>query len=204
MKKIGILNYEVGNLKSIRNAMDYCGFNYVVSSEVNELAGCDRIVVPGVGAFSAGIQNLRRLGLDKFLLECFQKEVPMMGICLGYQLMCKSSTEFGFNEGLGIFSAEVKKIEAPILPHVGWSSLDVVEKSLADSLYKGIEKNRYYFVHTYAVELTAEIKSDSSITCYYDAKFASSARNKNAFGVQYHPEKSSEQGLQVLRNFYNF
>ena len=107
MSKLGILNYEVGNLKSIKNAMDYCGFNYVISSDVKELQACERLIIPGVGAFGTGIQNLKKHGLDHLLAESFKLEKPMLGICLGYQLMCHSSTEFGMNEGLNFIPAEI-------------------------------------------------------------------------------------------------
>lgn len=202
--KIGILNYEVGNLKSIKNAMDYCGFSYVISSDVKELVSCDRLIVPGVGAFGTGMQNLKKLGLDALLVESFKNEKPMLGICLGYQLMCMSSTEFGLTEGMSLVPAAVRKIEAPILPHIGWSSLDQISDDLKQSLYANIETLRFYFVHTFAVDISGQIAEHCSITQYYDDKFASSVKVKNAFGVQFHPEKSSVQGLTVLKNFYNY
>jgi glutamine amidotransferase len=204
MKKIGILDYQVGNLKSIRNAMDYCGLHHIISSDVRELGTCDRLMIPGVGAFGTGIENLHKLGLTDFLKKQGTAEVPILGICLGFQLMCRSSTEFGFHEGLGFFPTSVKQLEAPILPNVGWSSLDPMSASLSTSLYQGILNKRFYFVHTFAVEINEEVKSDCTVTSYYDAKFASSLRRKNLFGVQFHPEKSSEQGLQLLKNFYEY
>lgn len=204
MKKIGILNYELGNLKSIKNAMDYCGFSYVISSDVKELQSCERLIVPGVGAFGTGMQNLKKLGLDALLIESFEAEKPMLGICLGYQLMCTSSAEFGHTDGLSVVPSVVRKIEAPILPHIGWSSLDTVSDELKKSLYKEVDTLRFYFVHTYAVDLSGQVTEHCSVTQYYNDKFASSVKVKNAFGVQFHPEKSSEQGLAVLKNFYNY
>lgn len=204
MKKIGILNYEVGNLKSIKNAMDYCGFSYVISSEAQELKQCDRLIIPGVGAFGTGMQNLKKLKLDSFLKESFQAEQPMLGICLGYQLMCLSSTEFGHTEGLSFFSSEVRQLKAPIVPHVGWSSLLDMSDELRGSLYNGIESLRFYFVHTFSVDISSSVKEHCSVTGYYGDRFASSIQIGNTFGVQFHPEKSSEQGLLVLKNFYNY
>lgn len=203
MKKIGIVNYEVGNLKSIQNAMDYLGFSSVTSSDPKELQKCDRLIVPGVGAFGAGMENLKRLRLDDLLVKWVSDDQPLLGICLGYQLMCKSSSEFGEHSGLDIVPSIVRKIEAPILPHVGWSKIQIQSNELKNTLYSGIDKMVFYFVHSYAVSVSQEIKDICSTTQYTQDVFASSVKYKNAFGVQFHPEKSSEQGLAVLKNFYN-
>lgn len=204
MKKIGILDYEVGNLKSIINAMDYCGFNYVISSNSKDFSSCDRMIIPGVGAFGMGMSNMKRLGLPHFLQASFKSQIPMLGICLGYQLFCASSSEFGHCDGLEIIPTVVRKLNAPIVPHVGWSKLNDVSSEMKNTIYKGIDHLSFYFVHTFAVAETEPLKKVATTTQYYEDQFLSSVKLGNFFGVQFHPEKSSEQGLTLLKNFYDY
>ncbi len=200
MRKIGVLNYGLGNMASIENALMKIGAQFFISSDSSELDKCDSLIIPGVGGFNKGMSNLIKDGLDQFVLSFYKKNRPLLGICLGYQMMNLSGTEHGFNKGLEIISGNVNQLDVSknvLLPNIGWLDLKIAKPS---PLLKGIEDEKFYFVHSYAVSLDDKSQLIAS-TDYGNTSFAAASNNGLAFGVQFHPEKSREPGLQLLKNF---
>lgn len=202
MKKIGIINYGLGNLHSVAGAVDRLQYFPVISSDIDELGACDKLILPGVGAFGKGIENLRQRGLIEPLTEIVvNQKKPVLGICLGFQLLCNQSEEFGIHKGLGWLDAEVKRININgqhlRLPHVGWNDLFQIRES---SLFQSIPKEvLFYYVHTYCVKPN---HSGMAIgECEYGERFAAVVEQGNIFGTQFHPEKSQWWGLKLLENF---
>ena len=200
--KIVIVDYGMGNVHSIVGAMSYLGFSDVAISNHNEqILGADRLILPGVGNFARAIQNIKSLDLDKSLsLAHSEKSIPILGICLGMQLLGLSSTESGTNQGLGYFNGTVTRFESGTLavPHVGYNQ---VSHTGSMRIFEGIKNNSdFYFTHSYYLK-DYEIKNVVSQT-KYDLDFVSSVNKGNVYGVQFHPEKSQSNGLQILKNFY--
>jgi imidazole glycerol-phosphate synthase subunit HisH len=200
--RIAVIDYGMGNIGSIRNMLKYIGAPYVVTSDYREVEECDKIVLPGVGHFALAMQNLVQRDLVQ-PLEHFVREkgMPILGICLGMQLMCSASEE-GDVPGLGYVDAQVRKFEPPAdmglkVPHMGWSEVDF-EKQTALSGELG-DKARFYFVHSYCV--TCGNASDVWGTTQYGERFVSAFVRGNIAGVQFHPEKSHKYGIQLFRNF---
>ena len=206
-KKINIIDYGLSNLFSVSNAINFLGFEPNVTSSPAEILNADALILPGVGSFAKGIQNLIKFDLFKPIQDAvIDKNIPILGICLGMQLLAKSSTEGEFTEGLGLVDASVDHIGSSIkvdikdlvLPHIGFSSVSINSKSiLFDNLS---EDNRdFYFVHSYRIK-----KMPANYTCsycrYYE-KFVSSFELDNIFATQFHPEKSQSNGLSLLKSF---
>jgi len=196
-KKICIIDYGMGNLKSVEKAFEYIGYSPVISSDKDEIKKYDAIVLPGVGAFGKAMQNIERLGLAEVI---WQKALNalFLGICLGYQLLYDFSEEGNCN-GLGILKGRVKrfaKIGDIKIPHMGWNKIEVDNKSI---LLKGIDGGYVYFVHSYYVD--NDKKDIVSSRCEHGIKFDASIEHKNLFATQFHPEKSGELGLEILKNF---
>lgn len=195
---ICIVDYGVGNLKSLKNAFQFLGFKSKCSSSVDEILSAERLVLPGVGAFAYAMQNIRRLKLENVLPEKANQGTPILGICLGMQLLFARSHEGGCHVGLNLIPGHVLKIEGALkVPHVGWNQ---IIKSKPARLLKGLSSTGYgYFVHSYYCE-----PEDSDIiiaTTEYGSTFASAVAKDLVFGVQFHPEKSQELGLTILKNF---
>ncbi|MDR1832355.1 MAG: imidazole glycerol phosphate synthase subunit HisH [Fusobacteriaceae bacterium] len=194
---IAIIDYGMGNLSSVRNALDFLGLENKITAEAEEILEADKVILPGVGAFADAIGTLREGGYDAVIKRVVADNKPLLGICLGYQLMFEKSWEFGEYEGLGLLPGEIKKLEVPLkIPHVGWNSL---EKAFESKLFAGLESGQYvYFVHSYVLEGTPDF-----VSCYttYGTRFPVSVEKGNIHGVQFHPEKSGKAGLQILRNF---
>lgn len=191
--KIAILSYGAGNVASVQNALDRIGINSLISYKPEELIMADKLIFPGVGHATHAMENIKSKGLDK-VLKSFDR--PLLGICLGMQLMGKVSEE-GQTQGLSLMDFNVKlfKINEKV-PHMGWNSVEAIESPL----FKGIPNGSYfYFVHSYY----AEISEETIATCNYSIPFTAAANKENLFGVQFHPEKSSEAGMTVLKNFIN-
>jgi len=195
-----IIDYGVGNLASVRNAFLKLGFAATISSSADEILKADKVVLPGVGAFADGIKNLRQQGLDKLVQEVISRGTPFLGVCLGLQLLFSSSEEHGTYEGLDIIKGRVAKFELPReykVPHMGWNQVYPKEDS---RLFKGIPAGSHcYFVHSYYV-----IPDDEAISAAhsdYGIDFVCAVEKDNMFATQFHPEKSGDIGLQVLRNF---
>ena len=203
--KIGIINYGVGNLASVRRAFEDLGANVAIASHPNSLYEVDRIVLPGVGAFGEGMSRLKEGGWQDILREVVVvHHKPLLGICLGMQLLATTGFEGGKIQGLDLVPGEVKKLDELgcnlRIPHVGWNE---VEYCLQDPLFKLIPNlSDFYFVHSYAYVTASESYLTSAVP--YGVKVAASIRNGNVFGCQFHPEKSSKAGRQLLKNFIEY
>ena len=194
----------MGNVRSVRNALEALGEDAVITSDPSEIAGADRLVLPGVGGFGEAMENLRQRGLVEVLeREVLQVRKPFLGVCLGMELLAKASSEHGVHEGLGWFDAEVVRFEAPPrdglkVPHMGWNDITPVKDH---SLLHGLKPGQFvfYFVHSYYV--VCRDSRDVAATCEYGPPFAAAIARDNMFATQFHPEKSQDSGLQILRNF---
>ncbi len=192
-----IVDYGVGNLKSVSNAMDFLGKRTKVTSDLRELELADAVILPGVGAFPDAADKLREMGLDRVLIR-LSGQKPVLGICLGMQLLFEWGEEIRRCEGLGLVSGCVRRIETvQKLPHIGWNSLTFPNPS---PLFKGVEEGAFvYFVHSYC---GAASKPGQVIAATdYGVPVTAAVQNGNVFGCQFHPEKSGETGLAILKNF---
>lgn len=201
-----IIDYGVGNLLSIRNMLKRIGVDAAISSDKNDIAQADKLILPGVGHFKYGMQQLQKSGLIDVLHErvCLQK-VPILGICLGVQLFTQSSEE-GDTPGLGWIEGNTVAFNRNSLgknlkiPHMGWSEIHGYEKS---ALFTGMpHEPRFYFVHSYHLQLKSE--SDALAYTDYGYKFAAGIEHDNILGVQFHPEKSHKFGMKLLENFVKY
>lgn len=196
--RIAILNYGMGNLRSVEKALEHVGVDATISSDPGEARAADGLILPGVGAFPRAMERVRELGLDELIAERRDAGVPILGICLGLQLLFDSTTELGGAAGLGLLDGPVAELEADGLkvPHIGWSPVRWERDS---RLIEGIEsETSFYFVHSFAPRPAAGELLGSAA---YGARFACAAERDNVFGVQFHPEKSSAAGLRLLSNF---
>ncbi|MGZ0017226.1 imidazole glycerol phosphate synthase subunit HisH [Yeosuana sp. AK3] len=189
--KLVIINYGAGNIKSIQFAFNRLGVDAVLSNNTEDILSADKIIFPGVGEASTAMKKLKESGLDTLIPNLKQ---PVLGICLGMQLLC-NSTEEGDTKGLGIFNTTVKRFSNNLkVPQMGWN----VIKNLKSNLFSEIKENEYmYLVHSYYAEHCAE----TIATTDYGVNYASALQHKNFYGVQFHPEKSSLAGEQILKNF---
>jgi glutamine amidotransferase len=199
--RVAVINHGLSNLNSIVRALEVCGAVPVVTNSPAELAGVNRIVLPGVGAFGAAIERLRALGMDRALVaEVDRRSVPVLGICLGMQLLADRSTEGGEHAGLGLIPGDVERLQpsgAERVPHVGWNSVTIERDDL---LFSGIAPGSdFYFVHSF--HLRCRSPQDVLATTDYGGGFTAAARHGSVWAVQFHPEKSQRVGLQLLRNF---
>ena len=205
MRSVAIIDYNMGNLDSIVRAVEECGGRPFVVNNPNDLERAGTIIIPGVGAFSEGMANIRKLGLSEALQrEVIEKHTPILGICLGMQLMAEKGYEGGETEGLGWIDGEVKRFESISpdmkIPHVGWNEVELLQPNL---LFKDIPPRKdFYFTHSY--KLKCEDENDILAQTSYFEQFVSAVSKGNIFGVQFHPEKSQRFGLQLLRNFLTF
>ena len=189
--KLSIVNYGAGNIKSIQFAFQRLGYEAILTDNPEEIRTSDKVIFPGVGEASSAMIKLKQSGLDQLIPTLKQ---PVLGICLGMQLMCKHSEE-GDTKGLGIFDVNVKRFSNQVkVPQMGWNTIS----NLKSDLFKGIkEKEHMYLVHSYYAE-----QCEASIaTSNYELEYASALENDNFYGVQFHPEKSSKAGEQLLKNF---
>ncbi len=196
--RICILDYGMGNLRSAEKALEHVGATATISAEPGAVRAADGLVLPGVGAFPRAMEHVRARGLDELLAERHAAGVPILGICLGLQLLFDSTTEHGGAEGLGLLAGAVEELDAPGLkvPHIGWSPVRWERDS---RLAEGIESETpFYHVHSFAPRPQAGELVGSAA---YGARFCSVAERDNVFGVQFHPEKSSSAGLRLLANF---
>ncbi len=200
--KIVIIDYKMGNLRSVEKAFEKIGATVVVTQDKDIIKNASKIVLPGVGAFKDGMKHLKELGLiDLLHVEVIQNKKPFLGICLGMQLIAKKSYENGETDGLGWIDADVVKFDPLNLkvPHVGWNNVAKREENI---LFKDIPNSSdFYFVHSY--HFTSQENVVTSTTDY-GIDFISSVKKDNIFAVQFHPEKSQKVGLKLLENFVNF
>lgn len=199
---IGIVDYGAGNLLSVHSALEELGFDASICSNPAQLDQFERVILPGVGAFSACMENLNRTGFKDALNEfVLQKQRPILGICLGMQAMARKSYEFGEHEGLGWFDAEIVRLQpadpALRVPQIGWNSLQYARPC---PLFKNVKEGAdVYFVHSYHMHcVNAE---DVAAICDYGMHVTAAVSKDNIFATQFHPEKSQEFGLKILENF---
>lgn len=196
---IAIIDYGAGNLRSVRNAFNHLGADVLTASTPDQMAGADKIVLPGVGAFGAGMTALRDAGFEEPLKEAVAAGTPLLGICLGLQYLFESSDEMGHHTGLGLLPGRVQRFPETELkvPHIGWNALEIQHDNL---LMAGVPNESYaYFVHSYYVE--AANPDDIIASTRYGIPFTAVAGRGNVFGIQCHPEKSQSVGLRILQNF---
>jgi glutamine amidotransferase len=194
---IAILDYGSGNVLSAARAFETTGESVVITRDAKSALNAKALVIPGVGAFGACVAQLLSIGGNEIIQARVEKELPIFGICVGMQILFESGIEKGNHLGLGIFSGTVKQLNAPVLPHIGWNQ---IESSKNNPLFSGIENERFYFVHSYAVKSNQDSNAIIS-KCNYGEEFISSISKDNISATQFHPEKSGSAGLKLISNW---
>jgi glutamine amidotransferase len=194
---IGIVDYHLNNLRSVQKAFEKVGVQSFISDDPNILQTAEKLVLPGVGAFGQAMENIRTLGLLPVLKEHAASGKPLLGICLGMQLLFDKSFELGEYDGLGLLRGTVRQFPSSVkVPHMGWNQIEIVKQS---PLLNDVQENSFvYFVHSYFVEPVGEVTLTRT---EYGFRFTSIVQEKNVYGIQFHPEKSQVTGLQLLKNF---
>ncbi len=199
---IAIVDYGVGNLFSLQSSLISIGADTIVTGDAAQLRAADKIILPGVGAFGDAAAKLRENGLDEVVVEQAKVGKPLLGICLGMQLLFERGFEFGEHAGLGLIPGNIRSIAAIVpsdykIPHIGWNALQFTSR--ASALYKFLQDDEcVYFVHSY---YATDCKPYVTANAEYGALLTASAENENVFGTQFHPEKSGAAGLKILRAF---
>ena len=201
---VAIIDYDAGNIKSVEKAFDYLGAKTLVTRDPKEIYRADHVVLPGVGAFGDAMNKINGYGLKETISEVVSKEIPFLGICLGLQLLFESSMESENVSGLGILRGKINRIPGTDkdgnkykIPQIGWNSLSFPKEG---RLFKGLDDNPYvYFVHSYF--LRAENRDEVTATTNYSVSIDASVESGNVFACQFHPEKSADVGMQILKNF---
>ena len=194
---IAILDYGSGNLRSALRAFERAGRDVVLTSDYSVALEAEGLVVPGVGAFGACMQGLASVKGDALVRERVALARPTIGICVGMQILFAHGVEHGNHEGVGIWPSTVEKLSAPVLPHMGWNTVDVASGS---NLFKGVEGESFYFVHSYGVTQKAESTALQSWTDY-DTRFIAAIEDGVISATQFHPEKSGDAGLHLIKNW---
>ena len=207
MTSIAIIDYEVGNIRSIVSAIEKVGAKPKLTRNPKDILDADGTILPGVGAFSHGMKKLNDLGLDEVIKDFAATGKPLLGICLGMQLLLTYSEEFGHTEGLGLIPGTVKKLNlvnerVQKLPHVSWSEIYVPNGiSWNNTILNDISPNEdMYFVHSF-MAIPENEKHILAFSKYSNSQFCSSIKSGNVYGCQFHPEKSAEEGLKIINNF---
>lgn len=196
---IAIIDYGAGNLRNVAKAFDFLGYESIVTSDAEVIKAADKLVLPGVGAFGEGMAKLTEKGLDKTIKAAVENGTPLLGICLGMQMLFEESEESPNVKGLGLLKGKIRRLPKCgdlKIPHMGWNDLTCQGK-----LFKGLNNPFVYFVHSYYLD--AEDKSVVSATVHYGIDIEVAVECGNVFGFQFHPEKSGEEGLRMLSNFAN-
>lgn len=197
---IAIIDYDAGNIKSVEKALQKLGAEVCITKDAEVILNADKVILPGVGAFGDAMENLKKYGLDVVIHQVVEKGTPFFGICLGLQLLFESSDETPGVEGLGILKGKIHRIpdkDDLKIPHMGWNSLHLQNEG---RLFKGLPEQSYvYFVHSYY--LKAEEEEIVKATTEYSVNIHASVEKGNVFACQFHPEKSSDVGLTILKNF---
>lgn len=195
---IAIIDYGMGNIKSVKNALEYLRFeNVYITQNAEQILNADRVILPGVGAFRDAIKSIRQNKLDDVIYKVIDNKKPFLGICLGMQLLFERSYENGDYRGLEIFNGEIVRLpKTEKVPQIGWNCIDILK---SEPLFVNLPKNPYvYFVHSYYLETTSPIVS---ATTFYGKNIQIAVQKENIFATQFHPEKSGNIGLQILKNF---
>jgi len=208
--KIAIVDYQMSNMFSVRNALDTLGFKSEVTSSHSKIMSSDGVILPGVGSFPEAMKNIRNFDLEDTINNFIVTGKPFMGICLGFQLLFDKSDEINNTIGMGVLHGEVKRFsqkkEKVRVPHVGWNSVNKVQKSnnvqSFDPLKKSDSGDFFYFVHSCYVQ-PDNSKDVYTTTEYGDTKYCSSILKENIFACQFHPEKSGEKGISIFSEFFN-
>lgn len=188
---IAIIDYDAGNVKSVQNALKKLGFEAEITSDIETIKNAEKVIFPGVGEASSAMKKLKERGLDAIIPNLKQ---PVLGICLGMQLMCNASEE-GNTKALGIFDCEVKLFpNSDIVPHMGWNNVSEMKGKLFENIS---DTDNFYFVHSYY----AEICENTSSVCDYITPFSATLEKDNFYAAQFHPEKSGDAGFKLLENF---
>ena len=203
---IAVIDYGVGNLFSLLSSLNYVGLDTKLINDIEEIKNAKGIILPGVGAFRDAIGNLEKYGLKETLISEAKKGKPFLGICLGMQMLFEKSYEYGEYEGLGLINGTVEEIKKYIpensdlkIPHMGWNSLAINDGFKDDKILKNIDNNEYvYYVHSYFAKTDTK-----NIVTYseYGTKIPGIVKNENVYGMQFHPEKSGDTGLKLLKNW---
>ena len=197
---IAIIDYGAGNLQSVKKALDFIGAESVITDNPETINACDRILLPGVGSFGDAMNSMNEKGLVETVKQNALSGKPFLGICLGLQLLFEESEESPGIKGLGILKGKIKRFSNDMnlkIPHIGWNSLSIKQN---DTIFKDIPENSYvYFVHSYY--LHAEDENDVATVTNYGIDFHSAVGKGNIFATQFHPEKSGDVGLKILKNF---
>ena len=197
---VAIIDYDAGNIKSVGKAMQLLGQQVVITRDKEVILNADKVILPGVGAFGDAMEKIRQYGLEEVIHQVVEKKIPFLGICLGLQLLFERSDETPGVTGLGVLKGEIVRIpdkEGLKIPHMGWNSLKFPREG---RLFKGLPEDSYvYFVHSYY--LKAEEEEIVTATTEYSTLIHASVEKDNVFACQFHPEKSSDVGLQILKNF---
>lgn len=197
---IAIIDYDAGNIKSVEKALQKLGQEVVITRDAETILRADKVILPGVGAFGDAMENLKKYNLDQVIHQVVEKKIPFLGICLGLQLLFERSDESKGVSGLGILKGEILRIpdqDDIKIPHMGWNSLHFQNDG---RLFQGLDENAYvYFVHSYY--LKAEDEEIVKATTEYGTHIHASVEKGNVFACQFHPEKSSDVGLHILKNF---
>ena len=205
MNRITIIDYGMGNLDSVRRAVEECGGDPIITSDRKDIESANKLILPGVGAFPDAMANLKSRGLDQAIQEQVRENhIPLLGICLGMQLLCSKGFEFKETDGLGLVPGVVKRFTRTHadmrIPHVGWNEVNPVIES---PLFKSIEPGKdFYFVHSYY--FIPDQQEDILATTPYGEGFVSAVQHGLVVGVQFHPEKSQKVGFQFLKNYLEF
>ena len=198
---IAIIDYGIGNLRSVEKAFTAQGIDAVVTRDEKVLRDADKLVLLGVGAFGYAMQSLRDLGFDKLVIAAAKAGKPMLGLCVGLQMLFEEGHEFGVHQGLGLLKGKVIKFPDNLrVPHVGWNQVELQSNQRQNPIFRDLpEQSFFYFVHSYYVE-TEDVSCIYGLT-EYGLKYPSICGRDNIIGVQFHPEKSQATGLKLLRNF---
>ncbi len=192
---VGIVDYGAGNLRSVQKALEAIGERALISGEAAVLDGCERLILPGVGSFGAGMAELRARGLDRYVLDRVGAGTKLLGICLGMQFLLEESYEDGVWKGLGIVPGRVVRFTEGKIPQIGWNRVFRLRTPLFDGI---AEDSRFYFVHSYRADCA---DAYAAATTDYFVDYPSAVWSGSAYGVQFHPEKSGAAGLRLLQNF---
>ena len=196
---VAIIDYGMGNVLSVQKALNKIGMESIITADKDEIRNSSHIILPGVGSFNRAMENLHAKGLVSILrAEVNEHKKPFLGICLGMQLLADNGYEDGETEGLGFIEGSVREIPAHNLPipHIGWNDVSIKQ----DTYFNNVQDHNFYFVHSYYLDVKNE--SDISATVQYGCLLTAAVQKENIFGTQFHPEKSQQEGLNILKTFF--